>query len=93
MIGVGFNQIVFARGFPRLKLFDPGMLARNMVDDQVHHQVELVGNVLDIFPTAQGGIDLVVVDDGKAIVGAIGKKGQDMDPGDGVLQMGVEEVG
>jgi hypothetical protein len=41
--------------------------------------------------SADGRIDLVIVDDGKAVVGTVWKKGQDMDAADHVLQVFVGE--
>ncbi len=42
-----------------------------MIDDQVRHQIHLLPQFFDIFPTAQGGIDFGMVNRIKAGIGAV----------------------
>jgi hypothetical protein len=71
--------------------FEPGPFCRAVVEDQIRHQPERRADIGDIRPVADGRIDLIIVDDGKAVVGTVGKKGQDMDAADHVFQVFVCE--
>ena len=49
-----------------------------MIDDQVRHQFEISGYILDFPPPPDGRIHLQVVDYGKAVVRAKREKGKNM---------------
>ena len=62
-----------------------------MVDDQVGHQLVILGYLLDLLPVTERRIDHKVIHNGEAVVGAEWKEGQDMYCGDIFLQMFIEE--
>ncbi len=68
------------------KTLEPLALAGDVVDDCVKHQPEVLAQLLDICPVAQGRIDLRVVDHRETIIRGIGEEGKDVHPRDGAFQ-------
>ena len=46
----------------------------------------------DVFPVSQVGVDLAIVNNRKAIIGTVGKEGQDMNITNAILQVFIDEV-
>ncbi len=58
-----------------------------MIEDQVHHEVEILAQHADVRPAAQGGIHLPVVDHRKPVIRAVRKKREHVDRGDHAVQV------
>ena len=57
----------------------------DVIDDGIEHEPEWGFETGGVGPCPQGGIDLFVIDYGKAVVGGVGVEGEQMD--------GVDEAG
>ena len=94
-IGGGWHadKEIVPAGVERQVVFEPGAVRGHMVADKIEHQARFLMQPGDIGPVAAQGVDLMVIDDGKAVVGRIGEKGQQMNQRKGGLQMLLIEAG
>ena len=90
--GGGDDEKVPAGRRARREVDEPAALSRDVVQDQVHHQLEMLADGADRFPIANGRIHLAVMDDGKAVIGGVGEKGEQVDGADRAAQMAVEKA-
>jgi hypothetical protein len=67
-------------------------LARDVVDHEVHHQVEIRPDALHVLPGAEGRVHAVVGQGGEPPVGGGGVEGQEVQSPDGVRQVAPQEV-
>jgi len=63
-----------------------------MVGHEVEHQLVVAAQGRNVEPVPKAGVDLAVVDHGEPVVGCVGEHRQDVDVGDGVADLAVQDA-
>ena len=74
-------------------LLEPAAGGGHVVEDQVEHQIHAAGEVCDVAPASQIGIDRSVVGDGESVVGGRGKEREEVQEVEDPIQAFVEKPG
>ena len=67
-LGVGLDEVVAGGGDAADVVSEPATVARAVIEDEVGHEAEVARDGLDVFPGAEFGSDLAVVNDAEAVV-------------------------
>ena len=90
--GVHLDEIVPLRCQAVAVGAKPVALARDVVDDQIRHEPVVDRQGLHVVPAAERRVHGAVVDDGKAVVGAVREERQDVQAGHGIADARVEKA-
>ena len=86
-IGGAFEDVV-AGGFDAGDVIEePRTLGGAVVEDEIEHEVELARETSDVLPVAIAFVHLTIVDYGKAVVRGPWEEREEVDGGEGTLEV------